>query len=411
MHSVDIIIPTLNNYPFLSQALTSILRNKPSEGLFHIYVVNNGHKTSCDWINNKDITVWNTGENLGWEGALKYALDKTEAPYVLFLNDDIHIPNASKFWLNTMLQSFINPEVGAVGPSSNVVMGLQNVFTDTPLSIFPVTFLIGFCFLTKREAIVKAGGIDDTLPGGDDLDMSIRLRKAGYKLICNKEVFVYHHGFKTGSRVHGTEAQKNGWNSYEMIEKINHAIIKKHGFSQWWECMKGASQFPAFELTESHDTEGDYIRERVKGEVILDLGCGGNKTLPNAIGVDMIAPSEKIETLANATSQADVMADVSQPLPFDEQSVDTIIARHVLEHLMDSVTVLRQWTSVLKKNGRLIVAVPDNEVLHSVPMNIEHVHGFNKASMRSLFEAVGLEVIEQLDGDNHVSFITIGEKQ
>jgi GT2 family glycosyltransferase len=410
MHTLDIIIPTFNNYQYLSATLQSVLSNKTAANLFHIYVVNNGHENSCDWIDNDAVTVFNSGENLGWEGALKYALPKTSAPFVLFLNDDIHIPPTSKMWLNKMLQHFLAPEVGAVGPSSNVVMGLQNIFTPTLLNIFTTKYLIGFCFLTRREAILKAGGIDDTLPGGDDLDMSIRLRKAGYKLIADKEVFVYHHGFKTGTRVYGDEQRKNGWNSFEHLEKTNHALIKKHGFIEWWETIKGGYTLPSIEHTTASDTEGAFIRERIKGEVILDLGCAGNKTVPNAIGVDMIPKDEAVDTLNGQISQADVVADVSQPLPFEENSVDTIIARHILEHLMDSVTVLSHWRTLLREKGRLIIAVPNNAVHLTIPMNVEHVHGFSPQSLKTLLEVCGFKVVEQLDGGNTISFITIAEK-
>lgn len=411
MHTIDIIIPTLNNYQYLAPCLQSILQNKTAENLFHIYVVNNGHKNSCDWINNPTVTVLQPGKNLGWEGSLKYALEVTSAPFVLFQNDDTLIPPSSRLWLNKLMQSFLDPGVGAVGASSNVVMGLQNIFTPTLLNVFTTKFLIGYSFLVRRAALEKAGGIDDTLPGGDDLDMSIRLRNAGYKLICNKDVFVYHHGFKTGNRVHGDVQQRNGWNSYEMIEKINHALIKKHGFAQWWDCQKGSWEMPSIEHTTAHDSEGELIRERIKKGVVLDLGCGHNKTIPEAIGVDMIPKDSVIETLANAKSQADVNADVSEPLPFEQASIDTIIARHILEHLTDSITVLKHWHSLLKPGGRLIVAVPNNAVHLTIPMNVEHVHGFTPQSMRSLFEVCGFTVTEQLDGQNTISFITIGEKQ
>lgn len=410
MHTIDIIIPTFDNYEYLLPCLQSVLKNKTAENLFHVYVVNNGHENSCDWVNNQTVTVFNTGENLGWEGALKYALERTSAPFVLFLNDDTFIPPTSLLWLNKLMQPFLDPTVGAVGPSSNVVMGLQNIFTDTLLNIFTTKFLIGFCFLVRREAIMKAGGIDDTLPGGDDLDMSIRLRKEGYKLIANKEVFVYHHGFKTGNRVYGDVQKRNGWNSFEMLEKTNHAIIKKHGFAEWWDTTKGAWELPSIEFATEHDTEGDIIRTKIVGDVILDLGCAGNKTVPHAIGVDMIPKDEAVETLAGQVSQADVTADVSQPLPFEEKSVDTIIARHIVEHLMDSVTILRHWRALLKENGRLIIAVPNNAVHLTIPMNVEHVHGFCPESMKSLLEVCGFKVIEQLDGGNTISFITVAEK-
>jgi hypothetical protein len=312
--------------------------------------------------------------------------------------------------LNKLLQPFIDPKVGAVGPASNVVMGLQNIFSYTPISIFTTKYLIGFCFLARRSALEEVGGIDTSLPGGDDLDMSIRLRKAGYKLIVDKNVFVYHHGFQTGNRVHGGSDVRGGWNSFEMMEKTNKALIQKHGFITWWECMKGGYEMPSLVHGESKDTEGNFIRERIKGDIVLDLGCGGNKTVPHAIGVDMIAKDEVIETLVNTKSSADVNADLTQPLPFEEKSVDTIIARHIVEHLMDSVTILRHWRSLLRENGRLIIAVPNNAIHLSIPMNPEHVHGFSPESMKSLLEVCGYKVVEQLDGGNTISFITVAEK-
>ena len=140
-HAIDIIIPTYNNFEYLKPCLESILRNKVSENLFHIYVVNNGHEDSCKWIYHKDVTVLTTGKNLGWEGALEYALKKTDAPYIMFLNDDVLIPPSSQMWINQLLQHFIRDDVGAVGPSSNVVMGLQNIFSQTDQAIMSVYFL------------------------------------------------------------------------------------------------------------------------------------------------------------------------------------------------------------------------------------------------------------------------------
>lgn len=409
-HILDIIIPSFNNYEYLRPCLESILRNKTSVGLFHIYVVNNGHKNSCDWIGSQDVTVLNAGSNLGWEGGLEYALTKTSAPYIMFLNDDTLIPPTSLMWINQLLQHFISDEVGAVGPSSNVVMGLQNIFHQTDINIFTAKYLIGFCFMVRRDALVKAGGVDPSLPGGDDLDMSIRLRDAGYKLIVDKNVFVYHHGFKTGTRINGDYQKMNGWNSFEMTEKTNHALIRKHGFKKWWDCIKGGFDSPPITHTPTHDSEGDVIRKHIIGKKILDLGCGGRKTVPNAIGVDMIAKDNFIETLTNTISSADINADITKPLPFAKGSIDTIIARHIVEHLMDSVTILKHWRSLLKKKGRLIIAVPNNAIHKSIPMNIEHVHGFDPISMKSLLEICGYKVIKQLDSGNAISFITIAEK-
>jgi GT2 family glycosyltransferase len=416
MHIVDIIIPSMDNFEYLSSCLASITRHNSTHGIFHITVINNGHKESCDWINHPDITVLQPGENLGWEGGIKLGMDSTTAPFVLFLNDDTYIPPSSQLWLNQLLKHFLNPEVGATAPSSNVVMGLQNIFTFVPFHVFERKFLIGFCFLARREALVKAGGIDTSCPGADDFDMSIRIRKAGYTLLVDRSAFVYHHGMKTGNRTMGTAQQRNGWNSFEHMEKGNLFIIKKHGFREWAETIKDSYLLPTMpEGQKWEDTEGGIIRDLIgdpTDKIILDLGCGNNKTLKEAIGLDMIRQNEVITSLnGNPTSEADVNADVSEPLPFEENTADFIIARHVLEHLMDSVKVLSQWKATLKKGGRLIIAVPNNGRILSVPMNYEHVHGWNPEALKHLLEALGMKVIDQIDPQNGISFITIAEKE
>lgn len=415
MHTVDIIIPTYNNYEYLVNCLGSLTRHNSTHGLFHITVINNGHKNSCNFAKHPDITVIEPGKNLGWEGGIKLGLESTKSPFVLFLNDDTFIPASSQLWLNQLLSHFQDPEVGAVGPSSNVVMGLQNIFNFVPMHIFERKFLIGFCFLVRREAIEKAGGIDDTCPSADDFDMSIRIRKAGYKLLVDRSVFVYHHGFKTGTRLHGSEQQRNGWNSFEHMEKGNHFIIRKHGFKEWSETMKDAYEIPELpKRTKWEDSEGDAIRKVIGDpakKTILDLGCGNNKTIPEAIGMDMIKKDEVINSLnGNPTSAADINTDVSQPLPIDDESADVIVARHILEHLMDSVLVLTQWKKALKKGGKLIIAVPNNGKILSVPMNYEHCHGWNPEAMKHLLEAIGMRVVEQIDPQNGISFITVAEK-
>lgn len=410
---VSIIIPTWNNQDYLQPCLASLIKYRPSEKPFHIYVINNGHPNSCDWINSPLVTVINAGKNLGWEGGLKLGLEQSDSEFVVFLNDDTYIPSFSRLWLTNALQHFKWDKVGAVGPASNVVMGKQSIFSMEKYDVFRAKFLIGYCFIVRRSALMEVGGIDDTLPGGDDLDMSIRLRDGGYHLFVDKNIFVYHHGFKTGERVHGGSDKAFGWNSYEFKERSDTALIKKHGFAKWCDVMSGIHEY-AFDMDMSRhweDREGEVIRTYING-VTLDLGCGGNKTSPEVIGVDMIPQGEVIDTLSHGTkSQADVHADVSKKLPFDNEYADTIIARHILEHTQDPIAVLREWSRVLKKGGKIIVAVPNQDMINSIPMNPEHLHSWNPQAMISLFNSVGLSVLEQLDPQNGISFITIGDKQ
>lgn len=230
MSSIAIIIPTWNNPQYLTPCLNSILRYTVPKDSYHIYVVNNGRPETVEGIKgNPNVTILQQEKNTGWEGGLKAGLAASTEPNIVFLNDDTHIPSHQTDWLLRMISHFSDKDTGAVGPTSNVVMGRQQLFADCSEPILRVKFLIGFCMLVKRDVLDAAGGIDDSLPGGDDLDLSIRLRQLGKNLICDRQVFVWHHGFKTGERIEGTANQVGGWNSIQKIEKTNFALINKHG--------------------------------------------------------------------------------------------------------------------------------------------------------------------------------------
>lgn len=413
---ITILIPTWNNPDYLRPAVTSLLRNQATPGLFEILVINNGHPNSCDYLKGiKQVRVLNAGSNLGWEGGIDLGMKNSSSPFVVFFNDDAYIPQPSRLWLNNLLQHMRNPKVGAVGPSSNVVMGAQNIFMDVPYTAFRATFIIGFCVLMRRSAFEQIGGMDMTLPGGDDLDWSMRLRQAGYDVVIDRGVFVWHHGFKTGERVHGNPNSPEGWNSYEKTKKTNDALIKKHGLKAWWEMM--SRQIITGDLGKyNYDTEGKVIRKLIRktDKAILDVGCGPRKTIKRAIGIDFYKRGEKIPTLDESTnpvfSDADMTGDVSKDLPVPDDSQDVIIARHILEHMVDHIGVLAHWISKLKPGGRLILALPNEEWHSTVPMNSEHVHAFTHQSTATLLNGMELKDITFYNSGNGISLIAEGTK-
>jgi GT2 family glycosyltransferase len=227
--NADIIIPTWNNLTYLIPCVGSILQNTVSDP-FRIIVVNNGEpEHSKCFKEDPRLKILQQTENVGWERGLVAGLKVSDAPFVLFMNDDTFIPASSSDWLTRLLSHFDEPDCAAVGPSSNVVMGKQNIFAPVPENLIRAKFLIGFCEAVRRADLDAVGGIDESLPGGDDLDLSIRLRDLGKRLLIDRNVFVYHHGFKTGERVEGGPNQTGGWNSIDKIERTNHALIRKHG--------------------------------------------------------------------------------------------------------------------------------------------------------------------------------------
>lgn len=414
MANIAVIIPTWNNNEYLIPCLNSLLAPVTTEDLMNIYVVNNGDAENMKMIDHPRVTILQQKENLGWEGGLKAGLEASKEEFVVFMNDDTFIPPPSIRWANILINDFVNPIVGAVGPSSNVVMGVQNIFSGIPYAydILDVNFLIGFCLMVRRSALDAVGGVDDALPGGDDLDLSIRLRKGGYKLLVDRNAFVYHHGFKTGERVNGGANIKGGWNSVEMTEKTNWGLIKKHGLREFLFCL---NQLPNLDTNPNPgwlgDIEGDVCRKYVLGDAVVELGCGPKKTVPGAVGVDRVAYGIQVPgTIQDFVSKADIVANVEEVLPIESERFDTGIARHILEHVIDPVAAVREWGRILKNGGRLIIAVPNHELRNSIPLNIEHVHGWTPRSLQNFMESQGWKTVDMLDPGNNISMVGIFQK-
>lgn len=403
---IDIIIPTWNNEEYLNPCVMSILATGVVPDFARIIIVNNGKQPiERKFSGVEGVWIVNSKENLGWEGGLKLGLEHSDAPFVVFQNDDTFIPYSSCKMYQNMLAFFNHPSVGAVGPVTTCAAGPQSIFHPyTPHVPVEVSFLIFFCVMVRRSALDEVGGIDDTLPGGDDFDLSIRLRQKGYGLFITPNAFMIHHGFKTGTRINGDASKAGGWNSQDMTDRTNKALIQKHGFKTWHNTLMGLKL--DWEGAKPKEEEDDVIRSMVNGEVnIAELGCGGKKLFNKSIGVDRIPFGKTCPGMAGAKSVADVISDVSVSVPLEDNSQDLVVAQHILEHCVDTLETLGEWKRILKPGGKIILAVPNQEKVSSIPLNPEHVHAFTPASLDKIMKAMGFEKVTTKDVDNYVSFV------
>jgi len=101
----------------------------------------------------------------------------------------------------------------------------------------------------------------------------------------------------------------------------------------------------------------------IEGESILDVGCGtgvllqriesraGGKEL-KLVGVDF----QIEETLRDRMPSVDFYESRVEALPFDDNSIDTVICTHVLEHILDIRAAVRELRRVARH--RLLIVVP-----------------------------------------------------
>lgn len=104
----------------------------------------------------------------------------------------------------------------------------------------------------------------------------------------------------------------------------------------------------------------------VRGRVI-DLGCGESpyreEILTHAdsyIGVDW-------KKSFHDAGSAGVFADLSRPLPFQDDCVDTVVSFQVLEHLPEPGLFLDHCYRILRPQGVLFITVPFMWHVHEEP--------------------------------------------
>ncbi len=107
---------------------------------------------------------------------------------------------------------------------------------------------------------------------------------------------------------------------------------------------------------------------------IVDLGCGGNKQVAGAIGVD-----------AWPHPGVNVVTDVENGLPFGDQEIDYVFAVHFLEHVHDLVGLMNEIHRVLKPGGVLHAMVPHVSHVNAVA-DPTHVRYFDRQTFKYFCE-------------------------
>ena len=210
--------------------------------------------------------------------------------------------------------------------------------------------------------------------------------------LCTKVLLNLNKCFK--APVHPFNLQNDGVMSYSM-----------------WQYEKGAETIKFY-------LDFCSKEDMFSGKTIVDIGCGaGGKSLfytsqgaKEVIGVEIL---EKYETealsLANELGLSDkfsfVAADAAK-LPFEDNSIDTIIMNDAMEHVACPEAVLDECLRVLKKGGRLFVNFPPINHPFGAHLSdliyIPWVHLF--FSERTLIEGYKILCKDVPDGDDRVEF-------
>lgn len=191
----------------------------------------------------------------------------------------------------------------------------------------------------------------------------------------------------------------------------------------------GVMSYAMWQYTKGAETIKFYLdfcseEEMFKGKTIVDIGCGAagkslyyaSRGAKKVIGVEILEKYEaESKALAKELDLADkfefVCADAAA-LPFEDESIDTIIMNDAMEHVANPEAVIDECLRVLSKGGRLFVNFPPinhpNGAHLSDLIYIPWVHLF--FSETTLVEAYKHLAKNVPDGDDRISFRISGKE-
>lgn len=116
--------------------------------------------------------------------------------------------------------------------------------------------------------------------------------------------------------------------------------------------------------------------------VQIDLGCSRNKA-KGYIGIDI-----------DVDSDADIVADINKSgIPLKESSVDTLISKHLLEHMEDPIRFLKEVYRILKDGGQINIEVP--HFSSHIAYGVGHRHHFTYKELVQIFrEEISCTIIK-----------------
>jgi 2-polyprenyl-3-methyl-5-hydroxy-6-metoxy-1,4-benzoquinol methylase len=191
---------------------------------------------------------------------------------------------------------------------------------------------------------------------------------------------------------------------YESEDYISHTDSKRNAFEKVYHFVKGIALKRKLKLINSFsdNTPSHLISEEKK---LLDMGCGTGDFLQvakdNNWSVSGIEPNENARTIANEKTNNSVF-NIEHLLKFESHSFDVITLWHVLEHLPKLQSHIEIFESLLKPNGRLVIAVPNYKsydathyknfwAAFDVPRHLWH---FSQTSISRVVKTKNMEVIK-----------------
>ena len=230
MPTVTVIIVSYKVRYYIEQCLNSVLRSVPDAQL--IVVDNSSNDGSVEYLQQRypKVTFLANEENIGFGCANNMALSLSQGRYVLFLNPDTVV--AEKTIPSCIEYMDAHPDTGAIGvrmmyadgcfapesrrslPTPSVAFwhmtGLGRIFPkskvfaryhltyENPAEECSIDVVSGAYMFVRKSVLDVTGGFDESFfMYGEDIDLSYRIKNAGYSNVYLPVPIIHYKGEST----------------------------------------------------------------------------------------------------------------------------------------------------------------------------------------------------------------------
>ncbi|HEY9197942.1 MAG TPA: glycosyltransferase [Gammaproteobacteria bacterium] len=299
MPLVSIVIPTRDRLDLLQPCLSSLLE-KTGYPHYEVLVVDNQsvEPRTLEYLaqlqgRDQRIRVLNYPHAFNFAAVNNLAAQAARGEYLLLLNNDTLVLQSN--WLERLLAQAQRPDVGAVGARlvtpdqriqhAGIVLGMgtpgvaEHVHVGLPMNApgyagraqlaQDMSAVSGACLMTRKSLYLEAGGMDERFGAAyADVDLCLKLRMRGKRVVWTPYVTLIHHGSATLKAQGGAQspsavdAMFERWSSQLGHDPAFNRNLSLHAGTQWE---------PELETALPHDPPGAR-RPRVLG---LGMGSDG----------------------------------------------------------------------------------------------------------------------------------------
>lgn len=224
MKNTSIIIITYNSSEFIEECLSSVQKVNGFNQAQIIVWDNASSDKTVNIIESKfpKVKLFKSNQNLGFGAAINQVVQKIDTEYIVLLNPDTQV---EKNWLNGLLETFDKEKkVGAVNSKTKIVIDGKKYIQNAGSHLFhdghgrdrgavissdhqqsyeednefynqltEVDAFSGVSVMIPRKLFISLGGFDDHMfMYYEDTDLSIRMKKKGYKVFYQPKSELSH---------------------------------------------------------------------------------------------------------------------------------------------------------------------------------------------------------------------------